>query len=65
VTNGEFKFTFVVPSDIDFSFGNGKISYYADDGVSRDAAGYYDGFTIGGSADGITDGMMKILLSAE
>ena len=55
VTNGEFKFTFVVPSDIDFSFGHGKISYYADDGVSQDAAGYYDGFIIGGSADGISD----------
>jgi len=55
VTNGEFKFTFVVPSDIDFSFGNGKISYYADDGTSRDAAGAYEDFVIGGSADGITD----------
>jgi len=55
ITDGKFKFTFVVPSDIDFSYGIGKISYYADDGVSRDAAGYYDGFTIGGSADGIMD----------
>ena len=61
VTNGEFKFSFVVPSDIDFSFGNGKISYYADDGASRDAAGYYNGFKIGGSADGINDDQPPIV----
>lgn len=55
VVNGEFQFSFVVPSDIDFSFGEGKISYYAHDGVSRDASGFYDKLIIGGSSDGITD----------
>ncbi len=56
VNNGEFQFTFVVPSDIDYEFGNGKISYYADDGVSRDAAGYHDDIIIGGTdPNGIAD----------
>ena len=55
VTNGQFKFSFVVPSDINFSFGAGKISYYADDGVSRDAAGHYENLIIGGTSDGATD----------
>ena len=34
VTNGEFTFSFVVPKDIDYSFGPGRISYYAADGVN-------------------------------
>lgn len=29
VTNGEFSFSFIVPKDISFQVGNGKISYYA------------------------------------
>ena len=29
--NGRFRFTFIVPRDIDYSFGKGKISYYASD----------------------------------
>ncbi|MDX1685185.1 MAG: type IX secretion system sortase PorU [Saprospiraceae bacterium] len=48
VKNGRFEFTFVVPKDINFEIGSGKISYYATDNVSRDANGYYDGITIGG-----------------
>ena len=28
---GRFRFTFIVPRDIDYSFGTGKISYYASD----------------------------------
>jgi len=49
VRNGEFSLTFTIPVDIDYSFGNGKLSYYATDGISVDASGYYDGFQIGGS----------------
>ncbi len=49
VLNGGFTFSFVVPKDINYSYGNGKISYYADDGISRDAAGYYTDFIIGGT----------------
>lgn len=49
VQNGAFKFTFIVPKDINYAFGEGKISYYADDGVSLDAHGYHNGLVIGGT----------------
>ena len=49
VTNGQFSFTFVVPKDINYNMGFGKISYYAQDG-KRDATGYYDGVVIGGTS---------------
>lgn len=49
VTNGRFKFTFVVPKDINYAFGNGKISYYAEDGTTIDAGGAYAGITVGGT----------------
>ena len=48
VTNGDFSFTFLVPKDISYNFGKGKISYYAHNGV-HDANGYYDHIVIGGS----------------
>ncbi|WP_116127789.1 type IX secretion system sortase PorU [Lewinella sp. IMCC34183] len=52
VTNGKFSFEFVVPSDIDYDFGQAKISYYAADRSARtDAAGYYDRLIIGGTGD--------------
>ncbi len=69
VTNGEFSFTFVVPSDINYQYGFGKISYYADDGSSRDARGYYSGIVIGGTAEnGVTDNdppKVKVYLNDE
>lgn len=50
VTQGKFQFTFVVPKDINYNFGNGKISYYASDlNMMDDAAGFYEGITIGGT----------------
>jgi hypothetical protein len=48
VTNGEFSFTFIVPKDIDYSFGPGRISYYAADGTN-DANGYNESFIVGGT----------------
>ncbi|MHC1775912.1 MAG: type IX secretion system sortase PorU [Lentimicrobium sp.] len=48
VSQGRFSFTFPVPRDIDYSFGNGKISYYASNGTT-DAHGFYDSLIIGGS----------------
>ncbi|MEL6925793.1 MAG: type IX secretion system sortase PorU, partial [Bacteroidota bacterium] len=51
VVNGQFQFTFVVPRDINFEFGRGKISYYASDESSRDATGYYNEVVIGGTDD--------------
>ncbi|HNS11938.1 MAG TPA: type IX secretion system sortase PorU [Bacteroidia bacterium] len=47
VTNGEFSFTFVVPRDIQFAYGFGKLSYYAQNGQT-DAGGYYSGAVVGG-----------------
>jgi hypothetical protein len=49
VTNGEFEFTFVMPKDINYEFGNGRISYYAYDGGSRDAAGNFNSIVVGGT----------------
>ena len=49
LTQGEFSFSFVVPKDIDNSYNNGKISYYAKDNYFNDATGYDDSFVIGGS----------------
>ena len=55
VKNGRWQFSFVVPKDIDYAFGAGKISYYASDSVSRDAAGSFESIIIGGSSPSITD----------
>lgn len=51
VENGEFSVTFVMPKDINYEVGPGKISYYAqsNEGVI-DASGYYNALSIG-SAD--------------
>lgn len=48
VSNGLFAFEFVVPKDIDFQFGLGKLSYYADNGV-EDATGYNKTIVVGGT----------------
>lgn len=54
-TNGRFSFSFTIPKDIDYSFGNGKISYYATDN-NTDASGTFEGFIIGGTdTNRITD----------
>ncbi len=54
VTNGEFSFTFVVPRDISYSLGEGKMVFYADDG-QEDAHGAFENFDIGGPGSEITD----------
>ena len=55
VKNGLFTFTFVVPKDIAYNYGKGKISYYATDN-NIDATGYFDNVIIGGSdANASTD----------
>lgn len=46
IINGEFSFSFMLPKDISYSYGNGKISYYARN-AGMDASGYYDNFIIG------------------
>ena len=55
VRNGQFQFSFYVPKDIDYSYGNGKISYYARS-TDVDAAGVFTDFIIGGvDTSGIED----------
>ncbi len=54
VRNGDFTFSFVVPLDISYSLGEGKIMYYADNGKD-DAHGAYTNFYIGGEGSDVTD----------
>jgi len=50
VKNGRFRFTFIVPRDIDYSYGTGKISYYASDS-SSDMNGSFSDIVVGGFAN--------------
>ena len=50
VSEGVFEFRFVVPRDIDFAFGPGRISAYARSG-DVDAHGHTEDFVIGGTAE--------------
>lgn len=52
VTNGQFKFQFVVPYDINYSVGKGRVSYYALAG-NQDGHGYNQDFNIGSSLQGV------------
>lgn len=55
VTNGDFSFTFMVPKDIGFSYGPGRISYYATNGII-DANGFHNKLVVGGiSNSGLSD----------
>lgn len=55
VVNGQFTFSFVVPKDINYSYGEGKVSLYAEGSTESedftDAAGYNLDIIIGGTAD--------------
>lgn len=48
VVNGRFEFTFVVPKDIAYQFGIGKISFYAHNGTD-DATGVDLSIIVGGT----------------
>jgi hypothetical protein len=50
VTNGHFTFTFIAPKDINYYFGTGKISTYAQNEVI-DGAGADTSFAVGGYSD--------------
>ncbi|RYF87415.1 MAG: type IX secretion system sortase PorU, partial [Chitinophagaceae bacterium] len=52
---GKFSFRFRLPKDINFQYGSGKISLYAQDGT-RDGNGYSSNVVIGGiSNSGVSD----------
>jgi hypothetical protein len=47
VVNGKFSFSFIVPKDIDYKYGTGRISYYARSN-NTDANGYDENLIVGG-----------------
>ncbi len=55
ITNSNFEFTFIVPKDIQYNIGYGKISYYAENGTVFDAHGFTDVFIGGNSTEVIPD----------
>ncbi|MFO7369993.1 MAG: type IX secretion system sortase PorU [Bacteroidales bacterium] len=52
VVNGRFTFEFMVPRDITYSYGNGKIIYYSSD-QQIDASGYMNHCVIGGTDESV------------
>ncbi len=52
VTNGQFSLTFIVPKDIDYNYGVGKVVFYAADGGNKEAIGAKS-FIIGGKPDSV------------
>lgn len=54
VKDGQFDFSFMMPKDIAYRFGGGRISYFATD-FERDAQGHYEDFIIGGYSNNIVD----------
>lgn len=52
VVDGEWECTFMMPKDIKYNYGAGRIVYYAYDSINGyEANGYYEDFVIGGSSD--------------
>jgi hypothetical protein len=68
VTAGSFSYTFIVPRDIAYNIGRGRLSYYAHNG-SEDAAGNYDSLMVGGSSSSaindVTGPEIKLYLNDE
>ena len=55
IINGIFSFEFIVPKDINYTFGKGRISLYAAN-AHEDACGFFEDFIVGGtSSAGLTD----------
>ena len=55
VTAGQWNIEFVLPKDLDFTYGPGKMSFYAHN-EEIDAGGYFTSFIIGGvSSEGLSD----------
>ena len=57
VKDGLFNYTFMVPKDIRYNFGNGRIVYYAvttDSLEAAEAVGHFEEFIIGGTGSIVT-----------
>ncbi len=68
VKNGKFRFSFIIPKDIAYNYGLGRISYYGENGTD-DAKGNCEKFYIGGTntnapADNIGPGIKLYLNDA-
>ncbi|MEA4981399.1 MAG: type IX secretion system sortase PorU [Paludibacter sp.] len=51
ITNGTFSLTFMLPKDIKYNYGGGRINYYAQDDVNdSEAQGYFENFIVGGAS---------------
>ena len=56
VKDGLFQYTFMVPKDIRYNYGNGRIVYYArtsEEPGTEEAVGHFEDFIIGGSGASI------------
>jgi hypothetical protein len=56
VTNGSYSFSFMLPKDIKYNYGSGRIDYYAEDDTNdNEAQGYFENFLIGGTSSNINN----------
>jgi hypothetical protein len=57
VTNGMFNISFMLPKDIKYNFGTGRINYYAQESTDgSEAQGYFENFVVGGTySDNLVD----------
>jgi hypothetical protein len=61
VQNGTWSIEFVLPKDLDFAYGSGKMSFYAHNDII-DAAGHFTSFLIGGvSNEGLADDQPPVI----
>lgn len=70
VKNGAYSFSFMLPKDIKYNYGGGRIDYYAkDDTNDFEAQGYYENFIVGGTDKGFLNDtvgpMVKMYLNSE
>ncbi|NVJ89247.1 MAG: type IX secretion system sortase PorU [Flavobacteriaceae bacterium] len=54
ITNGAFAFEFIVPKDIKIAYGKGKVSFYADNGVTDKSGANFD-IVVGGINENAPD----------
>ena len=51
VVNGNFSFSFMVPKDIRYNYGTGRINYYVSESDSdREGQGFFENFIVGGAS---------------
>jgi hypothetical protein len=55
VKEGKWMFSFWIPKSINYNIGSARVSMYATDGQTVDAAGYYNNLKIGGPTKGEVD----------